>query len=111
MPLALPGLLGNLFVQIAILVGTVVIVIAATGAIVFGYRRLPSNMFQGTKTVVGAVVAMMILGGIFGVLIASLVGYWYIVVPVLAFLGMNFGLALAYGFLPEAPADISAEPE
>ena len=68
------------------------------------------GMISGLKVIVGSVVAMMLVGAVFGVLIGSLVGNYLITVPVLAFLGANFGLALAYGFLPEAPADLDADP-
>lgn len=58
-------------------------------------------MLQGLKTVVLSVLGVAVLGALFGLLIGALTGDYLLWVGLLAFLGANFGLALAYGFLPE----------
>ena len=91
-------------------------------------------MLQGIKTILLSVVACTGIGAVFGVLIGALISQppfgdaisallggdilafltdpSIIAVALLAFLGSNFGLALAYGFLPESEADQpSGQPE
>ena len=62
-------------------------------------------MLQGIKTIVLSVLATTVVGAVFGVLVGALIDQYLIATAILAFLGPNFGLALAYGFLPESEAD------
>ena len=59
-------------------------------------------MIAGLKTVALSVVAVAIAGGVFGVFIGALTGDYLLWIGVLAFVGANLGLALAYGLLPES---------
>jgi len=84
-------------------------------------------MIRGIKTIVLSVLVAGGIGAIFGVLVGALIGDRpfggvvsavssgnlgealadpsLIATAILAFLGANFGLALAYGFLPESEED------
>ena len=62
-------------------------------------------MLQGIKTIVLSVLATTVVGAVFGVLVGALIDQYLIATAILAFLGTSFGLALAYGFLPESEAD------
>jgi hypothetical protein len=91
-------------------------------------------MLRGIKTIVLSVLVSGGIGAVFGVLVGALIGDRpfggiasglssgdllealtdpsLIATALLAFLGANFGLALAYGFLPESEADLAeAQPE
>jgi hypothetical protein len=85
-------------------------------------------MIRGIKTVILSVLVSMGVGAIFGVLVGALIGDRpfggiasalssgdliealtdpsLIATALLAFLGANFGLALAYGFLPDSEVDV-----
>jgi len=85
-------------------------------------------MIRGIKTIILSVLVAGGIGAIFGVLVGALIGDRpfggiasavssgnlgealkdpsLIATALLAFLGANFGLALAYGFLPESEADL-----
>lgn len=85
-------------------------------------------MVRGIKTIILSVLVAGGIGAIFGVLVGALIGDRpfggivsavssgdllealtdpsLIATAILAFLGANFGLALAYGFLPESEADL-----
>lgn len=86
-------------------------------------------MVRGIRTILLSVLVSGGIGAIFGVLVGALIGDRpfggilsalssgdllealtdpsLIATAILAFLGANFGLALAYGFLPESEADVS----
>ena len=86
-------------------------------------------MVRGIRTITLSVLVSGGIGAIFGVLVGALIGDRpfggivsalssgdllealtdpsLIATAILAFLGANFGLALAYGFLPESEADVS----
>ncbi len=86
-------------------------------------------MVRGIRTIILSVLVSGGIGAIFGVLVGALIGDRpfggivsalssgdllgaltdpsLIATAILAFLGANFGLALAYGFLPESEADVS----
>ena len=91
-------------------------------------------MLRGIKTIILSVLVAGGIGAIFGVLVGALIGDRpfggiasglssgdlvealtdpsLIATALLAFFGANFGLALAYGFLPESEADQpEAQPE
>ena len=85
-------------------------------------------MVRGIRTIILSVLVSGGIGAIFGVLVGALIGDRpfggivsalssgdllealtdpsLIATAILAFLGANFGLALAYGFLPESEADM-----
>ncbi len=59
-------------------------------------------MLQGWRTVFLAIAATAIAGGVIGVLIGALTGQWLLWIGVMVVVGAGFGVALAYGFLPES---------
>ena len=59
-------------------------------------------MVQGWRTVFLAIAATAIAGGVIGVLIGALTGQWLLWIGVMGAVGAGFGVALAYGFLPES---------
>jgi len=91
-------------------------------------------MIRGIRTIILSVLVSGGIGAVFGVLVGALIADRpfggiasalsggnllealtdpsLIATALLAFLGANFGLALAYGFLPESEADQpEAQPE
>ena len=84
-------------------------------------------MIRGIRTIILSMLVSGGIGAVFGVLVGALIGDRpfggivsavssgnllealtdpsLIATALLAFLGANFGLALAYGFLPESEAD------
>ncbi len=87
-------------------------------------------MIRGIRTVILSVLVCLGIGAVFGVLVGALIGDRpfggivsavssgnllealtdpsLIATALLGFLGANFGLALAYGFLPESEVDLPA---
>jgi hypothetical protein len=59
-------------------------------------------MIDGIVTVIKFVIIGILLGGVFGILIAALTGEYLLWIGLSIVLGAGFGTALAYGFLPES---------
>lgn len=59
-------------------------------------------MLQGWRTVFLAIAVTAFAGGVIGVLIGALTGQWLLWIGVMVVVGAGFGVALAYGFLPES---------
>jgi hypothetical protein len=59
-------------------------------------------MLKGWRTVFLAITGTAIAGAVIGVLIGALTGQWLLWIGVMAVIGSGFGIAMAYGFLPES---------
>jgi hypothetical protein len=59
-------------------------------------------MLKGWRTVFLAIFGTAIAGALIGVLVGALTGEWLLWIGVLTALGAGFGVAMAYGFLPES---------
>jgi hypothetical protein len=59
-------------------------------------------MLKGWRTVFLAIAGTAVAGGVIGVLIGALTGQWLLWIGVMGVVGSGFGVALAYGFLPES---------
>ena len=59
-------------------------------------------MLKGWRTVFLAIVGTAVAGGVIGVLLGALTGQWLTWIGVMVVIGGSFGVALAYGFLPES---------
>lgn len=59
-------------------------------------------MLKGWRTVFLAIIGTSFAGALIGVLVGALTGQWLLWIGVLAALGAGFGIAMAYGFLPES---------
>jgi len=58
-------------------------------------------MPKGWNTVIIAVLVSSLAGVVAGVLVGALTGQILLWIAVLAFVGSNVGLVMAYGFLPD----------
>jgi hypothetical protein len=59
-------------------------------------------MLKGWRTVFLAIIGTALAGAVIGLLIGALTGQWLLWGGVMAVIGASFGVALAYGFLPES---------
>lgn len=66
-------------------------------------------MLKGIRTIVISVLIAAVIGAIFGALVGVMVERLLLAVGAGAFIGANFGLALAYGYLPDGEADMPEE--
>ena len=59
-------------------------------------------MLKGWRTVFLAIIGTAVAGAVIGLLIGVLIEQWLLWAGVMAVIGASFGVALAYGFLPES---------